>query len=603
MPVNGLRCVGRVAGQRKGFGPAVAVYDIRDGDAERREHRTGIGQNKPADAEMARKLRAMGAGRAAIGIQGEGARIVSAFDRNLADQIGHARIHDFQDAGGGFLQVKPEGLGDTLGNCARRQCRVEFVGAAEEIFRIDNTADQQRVGDGRFGAAPAIGRRAGIRSRALRADMKAIAVCPGDAAAAGTDRHQLYRRQRDRQALVEIRPRVFFKRIAVDQADIETGAAHIGGDDLVVTELIAQETRRDQSADRAGIDDRDGLPADIRRPRGAAVRRDDLNRVRQSGRGQTAVEIADIRLGERPDIGVDDRGDSPFEFAHFRRNLMGQADRYTRCDLRTYCRYTLFMYRVAECPEKADSKAFGAPGDQALDGIAKRILVQRYNDATVRTDPLADAADHAAGNKRCRRFGMDKIHRHLLRQPPDTPDGAARDCHGVFEPGGEKNPDPGAAALDQRICRCGCAVCEYIGPREDIVHRCVQRRRRPPQDVEHAFFARFRRRKRFCRPDNAPVVDQDEIGKRSPGIDADIRKPGTDSHGGIDAIHDPLRRSSIQKLLRACGPSFFSLSIKIPLFRRQCMNWPPSTLIVWPEMKSLPFDNRNITVPARSSGY
>ena len=35
----------------------------------------------------------------------------------------------------------------------------------------------------------------------------------------------------------------------------------------------------------------------------------------------------------------------------------------------------------------------------------------------------------------------------------------------------------------------------------------------------------------------------------------------------------------------------------------QCIDWPPSTLTVWPVMKSEPADMRNMTAPTRSSGY
>ena len=103
---------------------------------------------------------------------------------------------------------------------------------------------------GGLGAAAPIGGGPRVRAGTLRADMKPVAIRPGDTAAAGADRDQFYRRQRDRKAVVEERAGVFFEGIAVDQTDIETCAAHVSRDDLVVAELIAEKTCRYQPADR-----------------------------------------------------------------------------------------------------------------------------------------------------------------------------------------------------------------------------------------------------------------------------------------------------------------------------------------------------------------
>ena len=197
--------------------------------------------------------------------------------------------------------------------------------------------------------------------------MQPVPVGPGDAAATRPDGDQFDRRQRHRQAVIEERPGVFFQGVAVDQPDIEAGAAHIGGNNLFVAKLVAQKARRDQPADGAGIHDGDRLFSDIRGPRGTAGGRDDLYRVRESVGRQATIQIADVFLCQRADIGVDNGGHGAFELAHFRGDLMRQADRNAGCDVCAYRRYTFFMSRIAECPEQADSKAFSTIRDEILD--------------------------------------------------------------------------------------------------------------------------------------------------------------------------------------------------------------------------------------------
>ena len=67
---------------------------------------------------MPREFGAMGTGCTAIGIERERAGVVAAFDGHLSDQVGHPRIDDLKDAGGGFRQVEAERLCDAVGNRA-----------------------------------------------------------------------------------------------------------------------------------------------------------------------------------------------------------------------------------------------------------------------------------------------------------------------------------------------------------------------------------------------------------------------------------------------------------------------------------------------------
>ncbi len=137
----------------------MAVGGIGNGHAKCREHGAGIGQDKLTDSQVAGELGTVGAGRAAIGIERERPRVMSALDGHLPDQVGHAGIDDLKNSGGGICHVHAERLGDLVGDRALGQIPVKFVDPAEKILGIDDAAGDKRVRDRRIGAAPGIMRR------------------------------------------------------------------------------------------------------------------------------------------------------------------------------------------------------------------------------------------------------------------------------------------------------------------------------------------------------------------------------------------------------------------------------------------------------------
>ena len=142
-----------------------------------------------------------------------------------------------------------------------------------------------------------------------------------DAAATGADGYHAYRRRQHRQALVEEWLPVLLKHAARDQPDIEAGAAHVAGDDIVISQFPADMPRRHQTADRTGIDDRNRLAGHLvgqGHPTGTFHY---LNRGDQPPSGEFILKRSDIAFGHRPDKGVDHGGHHAFEFADARRDF------------------------------------------------------------------------------------------------------------------------------------------------------------------------------------------------------------------------------------------------------------------------------------------
>jgi hypothetical protein len=127
---------------------------------------------------------------------------------------------------------------------------------------------------------------------------------------------------------------------------------------------------------------------------------------------------------------------------------------------------------------------------------------------------------------------MDEIHCLRLRQPADASDRSAGDYQRVFKTGGEQHADPRAFTLYQGVGRRGRAMGENIGSRQDIANRGVQRDGGATQNVKYPSFPGIGRGKGFFGAYYALIVDQDEVGKGSAGIDTNIGKPD-----GAGAIH------------------------------------------------------------------
>ena len=92
----------------------------------RAEEGTGIGRdNHGADVEFLGEASGVDGACAAESDEGEGAGVVAAFDGYLADGVGHAGVHDVDDALGGLLGGRGRG---GCRRCAALRRRLDWGG-------------------------------------------------------------------------------------------------------------------------------------------------------------------------------------------------------------------------------------------------------------------------------------------------------------------------------------------------------------------------------------------------------------------------------------------------------------------------------------------
>ena len=137
-----------------------------------------------------------------------------------------------------------------------RALRVELDVAVGVVVRIEIAEQQVGVGDRGPQAAPVVAGRSRVRAGRLRADLDGVVnpVVGRDGAAARTERVQVHHRHRDQPAVDRRQEVIVLDAALGDQADVERGAAHIGGDDVAQPGLARKMLRRTDTGDRAGMD-------------------------------------------------------------------------------------------------------------------------------------------------------------------------------------------------------------------------------------------------------------------------------------------------------------------------------------------------------------
>ena len=160
------------------------------------------------------------------------------------------------------MRVTPSGSA-TASSAAAAASAVEPHPAAEEVVGIQVAEDEVGVGHGRLDAAAAVAGRPGVGARRARPDLQhAGVVHPGDRAAAGADRRHLHLRAAE-LVLVDDRGALDLRPPAVDDADVERGAADVGADQLRPAGQPAQEDRAHDAADRPGVQRGDRVAAGL----------------------------------------------------------------------------------------------------------------------------------------------------------------------------------------------------------------------------------------------------------------------------------------------------------------------------------------------------
>ena len=133
----------------------------------------------------------------------------------------------------------------------RGEVPAERHGAVEQSRFREPPQDEVGVGHRRLRPAEAVAGRTGLGARADRADLhQAVAVEPGDRAAAGADRVDVDHGEADREAR-HLALEGDFGGAAVDQRDVGGGAAHVERDESLAQRRGAQDAAG-RPGDRAG---------------------------------------------------------------------------------------------------------------------------------------------------------------------------------------------------------------------------------------------------------------------------------------------------------------------------------------------------------------
>ena len=180
------------------------------------------------------------------------ARIAAALGRDELDGAHDIGVGKLQGRGRRLLDAESEAGGDGLEGAARGLA-VERHATPQEGAGADGTDHDVGIGRGGLDAAFAVAGRAGIGTGALRADAQHAAVVdPGDRAAARTDRDDVEHRRADRQS-VNLAFRGQRRPAVLHQADVGRGAAHVEGDEILVTRARGLARGADHAGRRAGI--------------------------------------------------------------------------------------------------------------------------------------------------------------------------------------------------------------------------------------------------------------------------------------------------------------------------------------------------------------
>ena len=169
---HGGHAVQIVVGRALGEGPGVVVLEL-GGEEAVGGSGAGVGRhNDRLDAEQVGHVDGVHGAGAAVGDQGEIARVVPAFDADVADGADHGVVGDFQDAAGRGGDVQVDAGGDCVGDGVVGGLDVQNQLAAGNL-RADAAEDDVGIGDGGQVRAPAVAGRAGVGAGAVGADGEA----------------------------------------------------------------------------------------------------------------------------------------------------------------------------------------------------------------------------------------------------------------------------------------------------------------------------------------------------------------------------------------------------------------------------------------------
>jgi hypothetical protein len=238
-----------------------------------------------------------------------------------------------------------------------------------------------------------------------------------------------------------------------DDADVETGAAHVGGDDVAQARLQHQMLAGRDAGHRAGMH---GLQCVGRVQLGhAAGVVIDQHRLVVALRAQVELERAETVIHGRVQEGVHDRRHRARVFALAAGDLVAQqqrnrAEQMARIFLEENLTHAQFVGRVDDAVGEGDHQRFGAGVDQFTNALTHVVLVELPENLAEIVDALAHFANHLDRHDRLGALRVRDVDLAFFRQAFAVA-ACARQRNRALEAGGHQRADARALALDQRI--------------------------------------------------------------------------------------------------------------------------------------------------------
>ena len=360
----------RVQWNDRVVGHAVLVGHVRRDQPGGRVDRCRQRNHHLADPELHGAARDMNRSRSADSHHGEFPRVVSTLHRAAANEVAHVGIDDAEDPAGGLDRGHVQRLGDALLDGGRGRILVQRHTPPEKVPGVQVTQDHVGVAHGGLRSADTVSHGAGRGPRTLGAHLQQarLVVDPGDAAAARTDGgHPDLGRQN--AVALEHGLVVALDQASPDQADLEGGAAHVGGQNVRLADQIRDELAAHHSGRGSGFQGSDGLLRRGLDAQHAAVGLHDEGSAPEPVAGEFFLKIPHV--GD--DLGADVRAENgrrrALVFAQERRDVAGAAYVDLGVLPPDHIRHGLLVSVVGDGPEQTDGNGLHTLADQPVDDL------------------------------------------------------------------------------------------------------------------------------------------------------------------------------------------------------------------------------------------
>ena len=371
--------------ERAGEGPRAVQARIGQHHAGGREISGLRRDDHRRDRQFAGKGCGMQRPGAAVAEQDEVARVAAVLDGLAAYGAGHHHGRDRKDALGkrdrAVFAGKAQPTGDAFQKRGSGGLGIEQQLAAEEPVRRQAAQQQVGIGYRRLGAAAAVADRARAGAGRARADMQPrLVVEPGDRAAARAHLDDVDHRCLDREALnvsAGVIGRVHRIAAGFDEGALGRRAPHVERDNVVQAKRIGVGGGADAAADRARLDQGDGLAAGALGRQHAAVRAHHEQRSGEPAPAQLVLEPAQIARDLRTDIGVGRRRRGALVFVPLPAQRRAGADINVRQKPAQHGDRALLVDRVGVGIEERDRDRLDVLSGHRLGGCGELVLGQR----------------------------------------------------------------------------------------------------------------------------------------------------------------------------------------------------------------------------------